>query len=168
MIKKIISIGAVVLVVGFIAIQLVPVDHTNPPVVSEPHWDSPKTRVYAERACFDCHSNETKWPWYSYVAPLSWTVADHVYEGREHFNVSEWPSGEGEEAAETLLEGTMPLWEYTLLHPEAELTQAEMKEFAAGLKATFGEGEDEQEGVVSSGVAQDKGEQEEQHKEDDD
>ncbi|HMQ55423.1 MAG TPA: heme-binding domain-containing protein, partial [Anaerolineae bacterium] len=98
MVKKIIAAGVGLLLVGFIAIQLVPVDRTNPPVVAEPAWDSPTTRAYAERASFDCHSNETKWPWYAYVAPISWQVAD-VHESREKFNISEWPSGEGDEAA---------------------------------------------------------------------
>ncbi|MCB0214027.1 MAG: heme-binding domain-containing protein [Anaerolineae bacterium] len=127
-------VGIVVLV----GIQLIPVDRTNPPVVHEPNWDSQATRDYAERACFDCHSNETTWPWYSYVAPISWFVADHVHEGRSKFNVSEWPSGEGDEAAKEVREGGMPLWEYTVLHPDAKLTQAEQSEFIAGLEKTFG------------------------------
>ena len=68
--------GFVVLVVVlFGLIQLVPVQRTNPPVVAEPPWDSPETRALAVRACFDCHSNETVWPWYAYVAPVSWLVA---------------------------------------------------------------------------------------------
>lgn len=138
MVKKIIAAGVGLLLVGFIAIQLIPVDRTNPPVVAEPAWDSPTTRAYAERACFDCHSNETKWPWYAYVAPISWQVADHVHEGREKFNISEWPSGEGDEAAEEVQEGAMPMGQYLFMHPEASLTEAEKQEFIAGLQATFG------------------------------
>ena len=77
MLKKIILIIIVVAVGGFLLIQLVPFgrDHTNPPVVQEPNWDSPATRELAQRACFDCHSNETVWPWYSNIAPVSWLVA---------------------------------------------------------------------------------------------
>ena len=56
----------------FLTIQLIPVERGNPPVVREPKWDSVQTRAYAKRACFDCHSNETQWPWYAYLAPLSW------------------------------------------------------------------------------------------------
>ena len=134
----------VVGVVALVAIQFIPVDRSNPPVVAEPNWDSPTTRAYAERACFDCHSNETKWPWYSYVAPISWSVADHVHEGRAKFNLSEWPSGEGDEAAETVQRGEMPLWEYTLIHSEARLSQPELKEFVAGLQKTFGSEEGEE------------------------
>lgn len=140
------TLGGLLLVGGlvFVVIQFIPVDHTNPPVVREPNWDSPMTRAYAERACFDCHSNETEWPWYSNLAPVSWSVADHVYEGRAKFNVSEWPSGEGEEAAETVREGEMPLWEYTVMHPEAKLSQAELRQFVAGLEKTFGTEEAEE------------------------
>jgi len=60
----------------FIAMQLVPYGHahTNPPVTGEPKWDSPQTRELAKRACFDCHSNETDWPWYSNIAPVSWLI----------------------------------------------------------------------------------------------
>ncbi len=92
LLKKIILGAAGVLVVGLIAIQLVPYgrNHTNPPVQSEPNWDSPETRALAERACFECHSNETAWPWYSNIAPVSWLVQHDVDEGREKLNFSEW------------------------------------------------------------------------------
>lgn len=127
------------LVAVFIVIQFIPVDRTNPPIVKEPDWNSSKTRAYAVRACFDCHSNETKWPAYSYVAPVSWLVADDVKEGREHFNMSDWKPGKGDEAAEEVRKGDMPLWQYTMMHSEAKFTDAEKKEFIAGLIATFGE-----------------------------
>jgi len=123
---------------GFIAIQFVPVNRTNPPIVSEPKWDSPQTEALARRACYDCHSNETKWPWYSYIAPISWNVADHVTEGRKKFNMSEWEQGDGDEAAEEVEEGGMPLGQYLLAHPEARLTDEEKKQFIAGLQVTFG------------------------------
>jgi hypothetical protein len=128
-----------ILVIIFVAIQFIPVDRTNPPVVKEPDWNSPKTRAYAVRACFDCHSNETKWPFYAYIAPVSWLVADDVQEGRAHFNMSDWKPGKGDKAAKEVREGDMPLWQYTLMHSEAKLTDAEKKEFIAGLIATFGE-----------------------------
>jgi len=66
--------------IGFIAIQFIPLDTTNPPVVREPNWDSPQTRDLAKRACFDCHSNETVWPTYAKIAPISWIVSNHVSE----------------------------------------------------------------------------------------
>jgi hypothetical protein len=84
--------------------------HYNPPLVAEPSWPDTGSRLLAERACFDCHSNQTRWPWYSYVAPASWLVAYDVTEGREHLNFSEWKfaGDDGEEAAEEVLEGEPP------------------------------------------------------------
>ena len=80
-------------------------------------------------ACYDCHSNETKYPWYTYVTPLSWWVFDHVEHGREELNFSEWTSmslkrknHKLEEISEETLEGEMPLESYTPLHAEAQLT----------------------------------------------
>ena len=96
-----VSIGVIALVLLALLIQLIPYgrDHTNPPVMQEPQWDSPQTRALTKRACFDCHSNETVWPWYSNVAPVSWLIYRDVSKGREHFNFSEWdmhPSESGE------------------------------------------------------------------------
>ncbi len=134
------ALGA--LLVLLLAIQLVPYgrDHSNPPVVAEPAWDSPETRALFVRACADCHSNQTVWPWYSYIAPVSWLVTRDVIKGREKFNVSLWGQqrNEGDEAASAVREGEMPLWFYLPLHPEAKLTPAEQQQLIAGLTATFG------------------------------
>ncbi len=135
------------LIILFGLAQLIPYgkDHTNPPVLAEPNWDSPKTKEIFMRACGDCHSNETKWPWYSNIAPISWSVYHHVMEGREHFNVSMWgkqKKNEGEDAAEEVEKGEMPLKSYLLAHPEARLSDADKKALIDGLKKTFGE-EDE-------------------------
>src|SRR5215831_3235209 len=80
------------LIPALVLIQLIPFgrEHTNPPVTQEPAWDSPGTRELAKRACFDCHSNETVWPWYSRVAPVSWLTQRDVNGGRRHVNFSEW------------------------------------------------------------------------------
>jgi hypothetical protein len=125
-------------------IQLVPYgrDHSNPPVTAEPQWDSPETQALAERACFDCHSNETVWPWYSHVAPVSWLLQRDVDEGREHLNFSEWdrPQDDADEAAEMVREDEMPPWFYLPTHPEARLTDAEKQTLIKGLEATFGSG----------------------------
>src|SRR5512134_1372664 len=116
-------------VVLFLLIQLVPYgrNHNNPPVVGEPAWDSPQTRLLAQRACFDCHSNETQWPWYSNVAPMSWLVQRDVDEGRDRLNFSEWGQGEQEvdDVGETIREGEMPPVNYVLLHPLAKLSAQE-------------------------------------------
>lgn len=134
----------------FVLIQLVPYgrNHDNPPVVKEPNWDSPQTRELAVRACFDCHSNESKWPFYSNIAPVSWFVYDHVEEGREHLNFSDWNNphanerceGDREqfelEIAKSIKDGYMPLDEYLLLHPEAQLTGEEKAQLIEGLVET--------------------------------
>lgn len=132
-------------VIAAFAIQLVPYgrSHSNPPVVAEPTWDSARTRELAVRACFDCHSNETVWPWYSNVAPVSWLVQRDVDEGREKLNFSEWttPAEEAGESAETVREGEMPPRVFLITHPEARLSAAEQEELATGLARMFGEGE---------------------------
>ena len=135
-----------VILAGFLVIQAVPYGraHDNPSVVAEPAWDSALTRELTVRACFDCHSNETVWPWYSNVAPVSWLVQRDVDEGRSELNYSEWNrSQEGEESAETVREGSMPPGVYLLTHPEARLDDAQLAALANGLAATFG---DEREG----------------------
>ena len=127
------------LVVVIIALQLIPYgrNHTNPSVQTEPQWDSPRTQELFVRACADCHSNETVWPWYSNIAPVSWLVQKDVDEGREKFNISDG-SGEADESAEKVAEGEMPLPIYTLMHPEAKLSASEKQELIQGLQATFG------------------------------
>lgn len=125
-----------------VAIQLVPYgrDHDNPPVTAEPAWDSPRTRELAKGACYDCHSNETIWPWYSHVAPMSWLVQYDVEEGRRVLNFSEWdkPQKEAHEAADTVREGEMPLWFYLPTHPDADLSDADKQALINGLEATIG------------------------------
>ncbi len=150
-------IGLIVL--ACLAIQLVPVAgaQTNPPVVQEPKWDSPQTRALAVRACFSCHSNQTTWPWYAHVAPVSWLVTFDTLRGRRALNFSEWgvaPSGGGGEEGEgggggfrgeggregargagrTISNGSMPPWYYVLLHPEANLTPTEKQQLIQGLQ----------------------------------
>lgn len=111
----------------------------NPPPAATPSWDSPRTEALARRACFDCHSNETLYPWYSRIAPARWLVAHHVAEGREHLNFSDIVGvEEGDEMAEEIRKGAMPTWDYRLLHAEARLAPAEQDSLVAGLLRTFG------------------------------
>ena len=131
-----------VLVLAVIAIQFIPYgkEHANPPIVAEPNWNTPKTKELFSRACADCHSNETVWPWYSSIAPVSWLIQNDVNEGRKHFNVSIWgvlKTNKGNEAAEEVKRGEMPLWFYLIPHPEARLSANEKSELINGLVATF-------------------------------
>ncbi len=125
MLKKILIGVAGVL----IAIQFIPVDRSNPPAEGE-IMESTELKTILKRSCYDCHSNETVWPWYSYVAPVSWLVADDVHEGRKHLNFSNWQNIEvrkvskaKQEIWEMVSEGEMPLGKYVLLHPEAKLSE---------------------------------------------
>ena len=135
--RRIIAGIVIGIVVIFGLIQLVPYgrNHTNPAVQAEPKWDSPETRVLAERACFDCHSNQTEWPWYSNVAPLSWLIQHDVEEGRGKLNFSEWnrPQREVREAGRTVQRGEMPQWYYVILHPSAGFSQTEKETLVRGL-----------------------------------
>ena len=139
---KAIAVALAFCVALFGVMQLIPYGrtHTNPPVIAEPAWDSPRTRELAKRACFDCHSNETTWPWYSQVAPMSWVMQRHVDVGRSVMNFSEWtrPYELASEAGGNVLRRDMPPKSYTLLHEDAELTEHEKVELARGLHATFG------------------------------
>jgi hypothetical protein len=123
-----VKIILIVLVVALVVIQFIPVQKTNPPVTGE--IDAPESvmKVF-KTSCYDCHSNEVVWPWYSRVAPASWLVAYDVNEAREEYNFSEWSSYNAEERMdnreeiwEEVEEGHMPLWYYVLLHPEAKLS----------------------------------------------
>ncbi len=121
------------------AVQFVPVDRSAPQNETEVPAN-PEVRAVLKRACYDCHSNETKWPWYSRIAPVSWLVASDVHEGREEMNYSAWnrlsPKKQAKrfrQSWEEVKEGEMPLWFYIPMHPEAKLTDAEkalIKEWA--------------------------------------
>ena len=110
--------------VAFVAIQLVPVARTNPPVVSTV-TAPPEVESILRRACFDCHSNETVWPLQAYVAPVSWLVAHDVKEGREELDFSTWGPKQAARAAKKLAreveKGDMPPFLYVLAHPGAKL-----------------------------------------------
>jgi len=146
--SKIIRNGALTALAALVLIQLVPYgrDHSNPPVANEPPWDSPETRRLFLATCGDCHSHETRWPWYASIAPASWLMQYDVEEGRSELNVSRWGEGkqEGDEAAGMVRKGKMPPWFYLPLHPEARLAPDEERALIAGLVATFGD-EDEHE-----------------------
>src|SRR4030067_2438882 len=103
-ILKILTISIVIGIVLILLIQLIPYgrDHNNPPVVIEPNWDSQQTRMLAKRACFDCHSNETIWPWYSNIAPASWLIYYDAIEARRNFNFSERQTAPFEEPDENI------------------------------------------------------------------
>lgn len=125
--------------VFLIAAQFVPLDRSNPR--ADPQQDivarlSPPAVVSAafDRSCRDCHSNSTRWPWYSRVAPVSWVVVDDVKSGRRHLNLSEWGTYDKARTSEKLNEmceqvktREMPDFKYTLIHRDAKLSDAEVE-----------------------------------------
>lgn len=130
-------------IVSLLLIQVVPYGrtYTNPAIISEPSWNSSATRAIVKRACFDCHSNETIWPWYSRIAPVSWLVRYDVDEGRSKLNFSDWKNGarEGErpdKIGKEITKGEMPPFAYKRAHLEARLTDAEKSQLIDGLIAT--------------------------------
>jgi hypothetical protein len=133
------------IVAGLLALaQAVPVERRNPPVVGEVPA-SAEVRVLLRRACYDCHSNETVWPWYARVAPMSWLVAHDVTDGRDSVNFSAWtaygPARRAKllrESADEIAEGEMPPWYYRLVHPEARLTRDELATLRAWASGAAG------------------------------
>ncbi len=135
--KKILVRIVGIVFILFVLIQVKRPDRTNPPVdvaaVYTAHVNVPEdVKAIVTRACYDCHSNETKWPWYSNVAPVSWLVAMDVEEGRKHLNFSEWGSYKKGRMIKKLAEiegevttGAMPMPKYVTIHPEAVLTDAD-------------------------------------------
>lgn len=141
---KALAFGGLALVV----MQLLPVDRTNPPEDGPLMIHDPVVADIVDRACADCHTHNTAWPWYSRVAPASWWLVSHVEEGREHLNFSAWAGQEIsrqdhklEEVVEYVESREMPLASYKLGHPEARITDQEREiliQWANGLRAELG------------------------------
>lgn len=122
---------------AFGAAQLVRPERTNPAVMAantlEAQYDVPgEVKQVLERACADCHSNRTKWPWYSHVAPVSWLLAGHVKDGRKKMNLDDFREDLSvRDLCQELRLGKMPLQGYLLLHPEAKVSGAEIQAVCA-------------------------------------
>jgi hypothetical protein len=146
LILGLIGLGAI----GFMVIQFVPAgnfkaalaDPGNPPVKNSIVWDSTETERLVRTACYDCHSNETVYPWYARVAPVSWLIARDVNQGRWAMNFSEDPLDSFNTGdMEWHIYNDMPPRLYLPLHPEARYNDEQKAQLVAGLKATFGESE---------------------------
>ena len=140
---------AVALAAGIVTAQFIRPARTNPPFTSAQTIEAmievpPDVDATLRRACADCHSNQTRWPWYSHVAPVSWFVIDHVNEGRRHINLSTWvrPGHEPEDSIDRLKamcrevqNGEMPLTSYKLIHWHAGLSAEDASRICAWLGA---------------------------------
>jgi hypothetical protein len=146
-VKKLLGLLALTFLVLFLLIQLVPYGRgfTNPPVIQDAPWTSLQARQVAQRACYDCHSNETIWPWYSRIAPISWLVYRDVQEGRSELNFSEWGRSEQEfeDIGEVIAEGNMPPLQYLLAHPSARLSAVDKALLEGGLPGIERETDDD-------------------------
>ena len=125
---KIITVG---MAVALVAVQLVPVARVNPPERGQPPAP-PEVQGLLQRACYDCHSNETRWPWYASVAPVSFLIARDIKEGRRELNFSLWDGYDErrktrklKEITEQVEQAKMPQWYYVLFHPQAKLSASE-------------------------------------------
>src|SRR5579862_9357382 len=129
-------------ILAAVLIQFVPFGHThtNPPETKEPEWSSAQMGDLVHRACFDCHSNKTVWPWYSNVAPVSWLLQRDVNGGRSHLNFTEWdlPQKHAKDVAQEVKQGDMPPWFYLPMHPAARLTAAEKQALTDGAAKSLG------------------------------
>ncbi|MEO8395796.1 MAG: heme-binding domain-containing protein [Chloroflexota bacterium] len=138
------SIGAIVALV--IIVQIIPwgsvfpaFAQTNPPVSTQIQWDSPRTERLVRSACYDCHSNETVWPWYAKITPVSWLVAHDTNEGRQNLNFSTQSADQinPNELIEQIQRGDMPKSPYPLMHPDAALSTEQKADLIAGLQASL-------------------------------
>ena len=119
-------------------LQLTNPARTNPVVISDlmtTNAPPPQVAAMLHAACYDCHSSETRWPWYSHIAPMSWLIANDVKEGREHLNLSNWPNDNPmravkrlENMSDEIGSGEMPLPKYAKIHADARLTKIQRKE----------------------------------------
>ena len=139
MFRRVVRSVLIVLVVIFLAIQLVPVDRTNPPFDAAMSLERSapvpaRVKAILDRSCKDCHSNETRWPGYGYVAPMSWWLIRDVDKARDQLNFSEWGASDADTQRDSLIEmcrqvrrGNMPLKTYIWIHSSAKLTADDVK-----------------------------------------
>jgi hypothetical protein len=143
--RKAIRISLTVFVVVVVLAQAVRINMVNPPIEGDV-TALPPVDTILRRACYDCHSNQTVWPWYSQVAPVSWLLAHDVKEGRRELNFSKWSTYDAKkrtkkrtEIAKEVGKGAMPPWYYVLVHSDAHLADADRETLRAWTVEKTGE-----------------------------
>lgn len=137
--KKALKLIAILFFLGIVILQFFRPERTNPPIVKNETLEATmkvpeNVQAILNRSCKDCHSNETVYPWYSNIAPVSWSVVDHIKVGREELNFSEWGTYSKrkkerklEEICEEVEEGEMPHYQYLWIHWDATLTKSDVQ-----------------------------------------
>jgi len=124
-----------------LVIQLVPYghSHSNPAVTRAANWPAGPGEEIAKRSCYDCHSNLTRWRWYSKVAPMSWLVQNDVEGGRDNLDFSEWNRGQADlgDVVDQVSGGGMPPLQYTIVHPSASLSSTDKAQLVVALKRLY-------------------------------
>ena len=141
--RTVLAAGVVLVLMQFVPYGWV---HDNPPVVSDAPWPNAASEDIARTSCYSCHSNETEWPVYSYVAPMSWLVRHDVERGRDEFNFSDWNPDDADDAIEVIEDGSMPLDRYVLIHRDARLDAQERVTLVDALEAMSDDDHDDREG----------------------
>ncbi|MCB8944451.1 MAG: heme-binding domain-containing protein [Ardenticatenaceae bacterium] len=131
-------------ILALLLLQLWPTDTSNPPVISTPTWEDAEVAQLAERACYDCHSHETEWPWYTKIVPAYFLMAGDVQRGRQMLNFSKWEETcctkeQIDDMATAVTKNHMPLPYYLVLHPEARLNRDEQGQLVYGLMEVMNE-----------------------------
>jgi mono/diheme cytochrome c family protein len=134
---------AILFVLAELTLLLPQFKPTNPLVTFQVNWDSPQTEAIFRESCADCHSNETIYPWYSYVVPIAWLVNNDVREGRKNFNISTGNIEEAEDIEDVVMDGEMPLAPYLITHPDAALTDEEKRLLIRGMENSLGDFDDD-------------------------
>jgi mono/diheme cytochrome c family protein len=133
--------GVAVVIGALLLVQAVPYGraHKNPAPTEEARWGDARARELFASACADCHSDHTRWRWYSNVAPASWLVEHDVDEGRRVLNFSEWDRAQPalDEVLSQILGGGMPPLQYKLGHPAARLSAGERRALAEALRSVY-------------------------------
>jgi|SRR5437588_5239563 len=139
MIKRILKIVLIVIVVIFVGMQAIRPTLSNPPVdelqtINGRTQMTPQVAAILDRSCRDCHSNNTVWPWYTQIAPVSWWLSNHVNDGRRNLNLSEWGKLASDrqdrklrQMCDEVQDGAMPLSSYLPMHPTAKLSDQDKK-----------------------------------------
>jgi hypothetical protein len=140
--RKVLLRAGLGLLLAAVLLQLLPFGRlgADPPVTRDAPWPSGRARELAVAACYDCHSNQTRRPLYSQVAPFSWLIARDVEQGRDKLNFSTWEGsgGDARDAADAIVEGSMPPRRYLPLHADARLSDADRQLLVDALEAMGG------------------------------